>query len=126
MVLDVAQLQVSRRLFGADARKRRAVTARAVASARRGDRCCAAADIAARSWCQGMAVAWLPCAGLAARSDRQRRGGRRVTKSDPSLLEVIAPELVDAMRAASRVLTSLGIRHVVVGGLAVTANGSPR
>lgn len=49
-----------------------------------------------------------------------------MTKPDPSLLDVIAPEIVDAMLAASRALTWLGIRHVVVGGLAVTAKGSPR
>lgn len=30
------------------------------------------------------------------------------------------------MRVASRALTALGIRHVVVGGLAVGANGNPR
>src|SRR4051794_24197770 len=30
------------------------------------------------------------------------------------------------MRAASRALTALGVRHVVVGGLAVGANGHPR
>jgi hypothetical protein len=48
-------------------------------------------------------------------------------KPDPSLLDdVVAPRVLDAMRSASRALTTLGIRHVVVGGLAVGANGHPR
>jgi hypothetical protein len=50
-----------------------------------------------------------------------------VTKPDPSLLEdVVASKVIDAMKAASHALTALGIRHVVVGGLAVGANGHPR
>lgn len=48
-------------------------------------------------------------------------------KPDLSLLEgVVAPAVLDAMRAASAALTRLQIRHVVVGGLAVGANGHPR
>jgi len=48
-------------------------------------------------------------------------------KPDLTLLEgVVAPVVLDAMRSASAALTALGIRHVVVGGLAVGANGHPR
>jgi hypothetical protein len=50
-----------------------------------------------------------------------------VTKPDPSLLDdVVAAKVLDAMKSASLALTSLGVRHVVVGGLAVGANGHPR
>jgi hypothetical protein len=46
---------------------------------------------------------------------------------DPSLLDdVVNPRVIDAMKVASRALQGLGIRHVVVGGLAVGANGHPR
>jgi hypothetical protein len=52
---------------------------------------------------------------------------RRVTKPDPSLLEgVVALEVLEAMKAASTALRGAGIRHVVVGGLAVGAHGFPR
>ena len=48
-------------------------------------------------------------------------------KPDPSLLDdVVAAKVLDAMRLASNVLTGLGVRHVVVGGLAVSAFGNPR
>jgi hypothetical protein len=50
-----------------------------------------------------------------------------VTKPDPSLLDdVVAPKVLAAMKTASTALTALGVRHVVVGGLAVGANGHPR
>jgi len=50
-----------------------------------------------------------------------------VSKPDLSLLDdVVAPRILDAMRTASRALSDRGIRHVVVGGLAVGANGYPR
>lgn len=50
-----------------------------------------------------------------------------MTKADPSLLNgTVAPAVLDAMRSASKALTALGVRHVVVGGLAVGANGYPR
>jgi hypothetical protein len=50
-----------------------------------------------------------------------------VTKPDPSLLKgVVAAEVLEAMALASTALRSAGIRHVVVGGLAVGANGFPR
>ena len=50
-----------------------------------------------------------------------------MTKPDPSLLEdVVAAKVLDALRVASGALTALRIRHVVVGGLAVGANGYPR
>jgi hypothetical protein len=48
-------------------------------------------------------------------------------KPDPSLLEnVVASKVLDAMKAASAALSRLNVRHVVVGGLAVGANGHPR
>jgi len=48
-------------------------------------------------------------------------------KPDLALLEdVVASKVLDAMKVASSALTKLGIRHVVVGGLAVGANGHPR
>src|SRR6185436_19007412 len=54
-----------------------------------------------------------------------RRG--RVMKPDLALLEdVVASKVLDAMKVASSALTRLNIRHVVVGGLAVGANGHPR
>jgi hypothetical protein len=50
-----------------------------------------------------------------------------MTKPDSSLLDAIVSHVVlDAMRAASQALTRAGVRHVVVGGLAVGANGYPR
>jgi hypothetical protein len=51
----------------------------------------------------------------------------RVTKANLSLLDdVVALKVLDALRAGSRALTDLGVRHVIVGGLAVGANGYPR
>jgi len=50
-----------------------------------------------------------------------------MTKPDPSLLDhVVSQTVLDAMRKASAALTRAGVRHVVVGGLAVGANGYPR
>jgi hypothetical protein len=50
-----------------------------------------------------------------------------VTTPDSSLLQgVVAREVLEAMELASAALKSAGIRHVVVGGLAVGANGFPR
>lgn len=50
-----------------------------------------------------------------------------MTKPDLGLVEdVVAPRVLAAMRTSSSVLARLGIRHVVVGGLAVGANGHPR
>ena len=50
-----------------------------------------------------------------------------MTKPDPSLLvDVVAAKVLDAMRLASEALTAANVRHVVVGGLAVGANGYPR
>lgn len=55
------------------------------------------------------------------------RERRRVARPDPSLLQgVVAPEVLDAMNVASAALKQVGVRHVVVGGLAVGANGYPR
>jgi hypothetical protein len=50
-----------------------------------------------------------------------------MARPDPSLLVgVVASEVLDAMRVASAALTRAGVRHVVVGALAVGANGFPR
>jgi hypothetical protein len=46
---------------------------------------------------------------------------------DVSLLDdTVAPGILDAMRVASARLTELGVRHLLVGGLAVGAWGHPR
>ena len=48
-------------------------------------------------------------------------------KPDPSLLvDVVAPRVLDAWKAASEALSRAGVRHVVIGGLAVGASGHPR
>ncbi len=50
-----------------------------------------------------------------------------MTKPDPTLLiDVVAPKVLEAMKLASEALTLATVRHVVVGGLAVGANGYPR
>jgi hypothetical protein len=50
-----------------------------------------------------------------------------VPTPDLALVEdIVAPRVVGAMRTTSRLLTELGVRHVVVGGLAVAANGYAR
>jgi hypothetical protein len=50
-----------------------------------------------------------------------------MARPDPSLLVgVVAREVLDAMGTASGDLRRAGVRHVVVGGLAVGANGFPR
>ena len=50
-----------------------------------------------------------------------------MTKPDLSLVEdVVQGRVLAALRTSSSILTQLGIRHVVVGGLAVGANGHPR
>lgn len=49
------------------------------------------------------------------------------TRPDLSLLDdTVAPRILEAMRKASARLTELGVRHVLVGGLAVGAWGYPR
>lgn len=49
------------------------------------------------------------------------------TGADLLALEgVVAPRVLDAMRSASDELTRLGVRHALVGGLAVGAHGYPR
>lgn len=48
-------------------------------------------------------------------------------KPDLALVEdVVAARVLAAMRTSSSLLTRLGVRHVLVGGLAVGANGHPR
>jgi hypothetical protein len=56
-----------------------------------------------------------------------RARGGCVTKPDASLLNgVVVPEVLSAMKTASEALRRVGVRHVVVGGLAVAANGFRR
>ncbi len=46
---------------------------------------------------------------------------------DPTLLEgIVSPRVLEAMQLASQTMTAMGVRHTVVGGLAVGANGYPR
>jgi hypothetical protein len=48
-------------------------------------------------------------------------------KPDPNVLvDVVAAKVLDAWKAASEALARAGVRHVVIGGLAVGANGYPR
>lgn len=64
-----------------------------------------------------------------ARSHLSILGGRRtpVGKPDPALLRgVVAQEVLEAMDVASNALKAAGVRHLVVGALAVGANGFPR
>lgn len=50
-----------------------------------------------------------------------------MTKPDLSLLDdVVAAKVLEALRLASEALSAAKVRHVVVGGLAVGANGHPR
>ena len=50
-----------------------------------------------------------------------------MAKPNPALLsDVVAPKVLDALRLASEALTLANVRHIVVGGLAVGANGYPR
>jgi hypothetical protein len=50
-----------------------------------------------------------------------------MTKPDPSLLiDVVSAKVLEALKLASEALTLANVRHVVVGGLAVGANGYPR
>ena len=50
-----------------------------------------------------------------------------MTKPDPALLvDVVAPKVLDALKLASEALIAANVRHIVVGGLAVGANGYPR
>lgn len=50
-----------------------------------------------------------------------------MTRPDPTLLvDVVSATVLDALKLASEALTLAHVRHVVVGGLAVGANGYPR
>jgi hypothetical protein len=50
-----------------------------------------------------------------------------VTTPDPELLvDVVSAKVLNAMQVASDALARMSVRHVVVGGLAVGANGWPR
>ena len=50
-----------------------------------------------------------------------------MTKPDATLLvDVVAPKVLEALKLASEALVDAKVRHVVVGGLAVGANGYPR
>jgi hypothetical protein len=56
-----------------------------------------------------------------------RPRSRLVTKPDLTLLQdVVAPRVLEALELASQALRAAKVRHVVVGGLAVGANGHPR
>lgn len=49
------------------------------------------------------------------------------TGADPSSLDgVVSPRILHALRVASKQLTALGVRHALVGGLAVGMHGFPR
>ena len=51
----------------------------------------------------------------------------RRTRPDASLLaDIVAPKVLEALRLSTEALTRAGVRHVVVGGLAVCVHGSPR
>ena len=51
----------------------------------------------------------------------------RTRTPDLSLLDdAVSPKVLDAMRVAAAQLTRLGVRHWLVGGLAVGAHGYPR
>jgi len=66
---------------------------------------------------------------MLARSHLSIRARRpeRMLQPDPSLLvDVVASRVLDAWHVASAALTQAGIPHVVIGGLAVGANGYPR
>jgi len=66
---------------------------------------------------------------MQARHQLSIRGRRpqRMLQPDPALLvDVVATRVLDAWHAASEALTRAGVRHVVIGGLAVGANGYPR
>lgn len=43
-----------------------------------------------------------------------------------ALIGIVAPNVLDAMRVADEALTRLGVRHLLVGGLAIGAYGYPR
>jgi hypothetical protein len=67
--------------------------------------------------------------GMLSRPHLSIAGARRsfVTRPDLALLEnVVAPRVLDALKLASQALANAGVRHVVVGGLAVGAHGYPR
>ena len=50
-----------------------------------------------------------------------------MTTPDRTLLKgIVSPRVLEAMQRASEVMAALGVRHTVVGGLAVGANGYPR
>ena len=56
---------------------------------------------------------------------RSRRASVRTP--DPTLLDdVVNAKVIEAMRRASEAMKAIGVRHIVVGGLAVGANGYPR
>jgi hypothetical protein len=50
-----------------------------------------------------------------------------MTSPDLKLLDdVVAPKVLEALKLASEALRQASVRHVVIGGLAVGANGHPR
>src|SRR6266545_2416660 len=71
----------------------------------------------------------MACSAMLARPHLSIRGSHaeRMAKPDPELLvNVVADKVLDAWRIAAEALLRAGIRHIVIGGLAVGANGYPR
>jgi hypothetical protein len=59
----------------------------------------------------------------------EMNAGRRPGKAPPDLSlldDIVSARVLDAMRTASAQLTKLGVRHALVGGLAVGVHGYPR
>src|SRR5262245_4162680 len=89
-----------------------------------------------RPWISSSSACRLPAGdrtchtdGMLARPHLSISGPRRsrMAKTDPTLLvDVVAPKVLEALKLASEALTLANVRHVVVGGLAVGANGYPR
>ncbi|MEO6772732.1 MAG: hypothetical protein ABI467_06880 [Kofleriaceae bacterium] len=67
--------------------------------------------------------------GVLARTHLSIGGTRRKLMSQPDaslLQDVVTPKVLDALKRASEALVVAGVRHVVIGGLAVGANGYAR
>jgi hypothetical protein len=66
---------------------------------------------------------------MLARAHLSIRGDRaqRMTKPNPALLiDVVSAKVLGAWKLAADALLRAGVRHIVIGGLAVGANGYPR
>jgi hypothetical protein len=60
------------------------------------------------------------------RQHRFYRNPRRKVVDLQAAFDTVSPDVAHAARAASAMLTEAGVRHVLVGGLAVGAHGYPR